>query len=226
MVVRNTVDAAVEAPVDEVAEPGGIAAFGDEFRELARQRRFVREAERAVGSLSGGRLQQPPTAAPTPSAPAAPSSPDSAGTAAAAAVRRSSTVPPRAGGSFSSLARKAVTVLDAPDDQRISGDAAAMLAEMSRLADRVVESREALGAARARAERAEGELASVNDRMMAARALVHEAQRRATAAAERTAWLEGRNQTLQDALELAVNASPLQRWKWRRRMTSQATAAD
>ena len=101
-----------------------------------------------------------------------------------------------------------------------------MLAEMARLADRVVESREAVGAARARAERAEQELSSVNDRMMAARALVQEAQLAARAAQERCAWLEGRNETLAEALELAVHAGPLQRWKWRRAQRSVAQAVD
>lgn len=86
------------------------------------------------------------------------------------------------------------------------------------MSDRLVESREALALTTARADRAESDLAAANDRLMAARALVHDAQHATRVSAERCAWLEGRCETLQEALDLAVNASVVTRWRWRRQL--------
>lgn len=98
-----------------------------------------------------------------------------------------------------------------------------MLAELARMSDRLVEARELLALTTARAERAEGELAGANDRLMAARALVHDAQRTTRETAERCAWLEGRCEALQEALELAVNAGMVTRWRWRRQVRRSAS---
>lgn len=99
---------------------------------------------------------------------------------------------------------------------RISEDQRAVLAELARMCDRLVESREALAATTSRADRAEADLAAANERLMAARALVQDAQQATRLSAERCTWLEGRCEALQEALELAVNASLITRWRWRR----------
>jgi hypothetical protein len=155
MARSRTIEAQTELPEQPAAQPPG--GFGAEFRELARQRRFVRDE----------------AAAPAP-APRAPISP------------------------------------------RISEDQRAMLAELARMSDRLVESREALATMTARAEHAEAEVTAANHRIMAARALVHDAQQATRASAERCAWLEGRCETLQEALDVAVHASLITRWRWRR----------
>lgn len=100
--------------------------------------------------------------------------------------------------------------------ERLSHNPAGSLTELSRMADRVIEARDVAAAQHARAERAERELHGVNDRLLAARGLVHEAQRMAHMAAERTAFLEGRCEALERALDMSLNASLVQRWKWRR----------
>lgn len=99
------------------------------------------------------------------------------------------------------------------------------------MSDRLVESREQLAAATTRADHLEAELAeargglaAANDRLMASRVLVQDAQRTTRELAERAAWLEGRVEMLQDALELAVNASVVTRWKWRREQRRRAAA--
>jgi predicted nucleic acid-binding Zn-ribbon protein len=99
---------------------------------------------------------------------------------------------------------------------RISEDQRAVLLELSKMSDRLVQSREELATMTARATRAEADLTAANARMMAAQVLVQDAQRATHASAERAAWLEGRCETLQEALDLAVNASMLTRWRWRR----------
>jgi hypothetical protein len=101
--------------------------------------------------------------------------------------------------------------------ERLTQDPAAALGELSRMADRVIEAREAYAVQRTRAERAEHELRGMNDRLLAARGLVYEAQRTARVAAERCAFVEGRCEALEEALDLALNASVMQRWKWRRK---------
>ena len=163
-----------EQPME--SPPGG---FGAEFRELARQRRFVREDEPARVAPAAPAAARTP--APVPATPAAP----------AQASRATSSL-------------------------RISDDHRAMLAELARMSDRLVESREALAHMTARATQLEGEVVAANDRLMAARALVHDAQQATRTTAERCAWLEGRCETLQEALDIAVHASLYTRWKWRR----------
>lgn len=171
MARSRTILAETEPAEESPAVTEAPTSFGAEFRELARQRRFVRED----ASIAPEPAWEPlPTAAP-------------------ASVEPRQTTSPR-----------------------ISDDQRAVLAELARMSDRLVESREALAAAAARAERAESELAGANQRLMAARALVHDAQHATRMSAERCAWLEGRCETLQEALELAVNASMVTRWKWRR----------
>lgn len=109
---------------------------------------------------------------------------------------------------------------------RLSHDPSAALMELSRMADRVIEAREAYATQRARADRAEHELESMNDRLLAARALVYEAQRTARVAAERCSFVEGRCEALEEALDRALNASLLQRWKWRRQLRSPNSIQD
>ncbi len=109
---------------------------------------------------------------------------------------------------------------------RISADARSMLLELSRMADRVIESREALAAERERNAQLTAQMENVQQRFIAARAIVHDAQQTAHAAAERCEFLEGRCEALQEALDLALNASVMQRWKWRRRMRASAQAAE
>jgi hypothetical protein len=191
--------------------------FGAEFRELARQRRFVREAEAATEA--GWRsATTPATPSPTASSPAASTAP---------ANPVASTAPATPAGSTAPTARVATAPTAAtparprvPRTPRISDDAAVMLTELSRMSNRLVESREALAEQRLRADHAEAQLVSANDRLMAARAMVHDAQRATRASAEQAAWLEGRNATLEEALHLAVNSSILTRWRWRRQLRS------
>lgn len=168
MARSRTIEAQSELTEQPATPPPG--GFGAEFRELARQRRFVRDD---IGAPA------PAPVAPAPAQVAPPA--------------------PRA-----------------PLTPRISEDQRAMLAELARMSDRLVESREALATMTARAEHAEAEVASANDRLMAARALVHDAQQATRASAERCAWLEGRCETLQEALDIAVHASLITRWRWRR----------
>jgi hypothetical protein len=177
----RTIQAQPEPMEQPVAPPPG--GFGAEFRELARQRRFVREDA----------AQPAAPAAPAMAAPARPAAP----AAPVQATRASSSL-------------------------RISDDQRAMLAELARMSDRLVESREALAHATARVTQLEGEVTSANDRLMAARALVHDAQQATRASAERCAWLEGRCETLQEALDVAVHASLVTRWKWRRQARAEA----
>jgi hypothetical protein len=93
-----------------------------------------------------------------------------------------------------------------------------VLAELAKMADRVVESREALARSQGRVQQLETDLATANDRILAARGLVHEAQQTARDAVEQSRFLEGRCTALEHALDLALNASLLQRWRWRRRI--------
>lgn len=173
--VSDADDVPVEAVASPTARSGGdvrredaLPRIGDEFRQLAHQRRFVREADLR------------PRERPAPDAPGASASPGI-------------------------------------DAGQARADARAMLAEMARMAEQVATAREGLGAATARATRAEHALAGADQRVLAARALVQESQRRAHAAAERCAWLEGRCDSLETALDRAVHASFIERWRWRRR---------
>ncbi len=102
--------------------------------------------------------------------------------------------------------------------ERISTDARSMLIELSRMADRVIEARELLVVERERTVQLTSQLEASNQRLMAARAIVHDAQQTAHAAATRCEFLEGRCDALQEALDLALHAGMITRWKWRRRM--------
>lgn len=193
------------------------AGFGAEFRELARQRRFVRSSQEPADRDASGnrdadgsdwrvRAAAPRKQHPQPHAkPVPPKQP------AMPANRAVAPLPP------TSTLRRAAT------DPRISDDQRATLRELARMSDRLVESREQLVAISTRAQHLEAELVAARtelhageQRLIASRVLVQDAQRSAHAMAERCAWLESRCETLQDALELAVNASWLARWRWRR----------
>lgn len=203
--------------------PGHVddAGFGAEFRELARQRRFVRSGDgvdpvaRETAFWAGSEAPAVPAPAVTAlvvpaSTPATPApSPPVPASAMPAPISTS----PR---------------VRAP---RISEDQRATLLELARMSDRLVQSREALAIASTRAEHLESELATArvglaaaNDRLMASRVIVMDAQRTTRELAERSAWLEGRVEMLQEALELAVNASVITRWKWRREQRARARA--
>lgn len=157
-----------------VADPAHANAA--EFRELARQRRFVRtEDERtraATVSLEGAPGSAPRTVA----------------------ASANSTAHPT------------------------SHDIATLANELTRATDRLVSAREELARQTQRADAAESELASARSRLMAANVLVQDAQRAAHEAAEQTAHLTGRNEALQEALELAVHAGIVTRWRWRRKV--------
>ncbi|MCZ4496095.1 MAG: hypothetical protein JWM25_678 [Thermoleophilia bacterium] len=210
--------------------------FGAEFRELARQRRFTRAAKPVPSEVAWQTTDlasttlppvhpsaTPAATRPAPMPAAAPGRPRHtvddiarhAARFAASVTQASEATPMPASTPPIAAARTAPTRTATP---RISDDAAVMLAELSRMSDRLVESRELLAGERLRADYAEAQLAAANDRMMAARALVHEAQRATRESADRAAWLEGRNETLQEALHLAVNSSILSRWRWRRQL--------
>jgi hypothetical protein len=103
-----------------------------------------------------------------------------------------------------------------PLPSRLSDDPYNVITEMSRLAERLVDARERLATERTRAEYAERELAAMAERFVAARALVHEAQRTAQTAVDRATFLEGRCEGLEDSLHDALHASIFKRWVWRR----------
>lgn len=191
----------IQADTERAGQPASAApeGFGAEFRELARQRRFVRDDAATVAA---------PVAPPTPRQPAAMPQ------RTAAMPERSATVAER----HAAASAAAQHAARASGSLRISDDQRAVLAELARMSDRLVESREALATTTARADRADLDLAAANDRLMAARVLVHDAQHATHMSAERCAWLEGRCETLQEALDLAVNASIVTRWRWRRQM--------
>lgn len=210
--------------------------FGAEFRELARQRRFVRESATPATSEPGvdwRAAAAPPRPSDAPATPpaTAPVAPPAARAIAPTHAPASALATPAAAPAPTMVATPAAPTLpplapaamrSARGTQRISDDQRAMLAELARMSDRLVESREALAREIARADRAEHDLQATNLRFMAARALVLEAQEATHATAERCAWLEGRCETLEAALEVAVNASWLTRLRWRRQARSAA----
>jgi hypothetical protein len=157
---------------DRGMDPADAAlAASAEFRELARQRRFLREHEQAgTGST---------TLTADTSAPAHP-------------------------------------VASAPS----SAEGRAILASLKHANEQIAEAAARAAAAAARADHAERELAAANERLMAANVLVQDAQRATHQSAERCAWLEGRTEALQEALEVAVHASVTTRWRWRRQMAA------
>lgn len=220
-------------PLDDAPLDTG---FGAEFRELARQRRFVRSSEASAAQPAPAPAPDPApvstprstwrdeaappsrrsrsAATPTP-APAPTPTPTPAPVRTTAAPAPAPATAPIASPAAEPLARLSVP--------RLSTDQRATLLELARMSDRLVESREQLAASTARASHLEQELvsararlAAADDRLMASSVLVHDAQRAAHELSERAAWLEGRTEMLQEALELAVNASVVTRWKWRR----------
>jgi hypothetical protein len=195
--------------------------FGAEFRELARQRRFVRSgasttvpewrtaATSGAASVPAPTPRDAPQATPAP-APAAAPTPTPAPTAAVpVATSRRAPAP-------------APASPPAPSP-RMSTDQRATLLELARMSDRLVQARELLVVEASRADHLQAALDSANaglqaadQRLMASRALVNDAQRTTRELAERCAWLEGRCEMLGEALEQAVNASFVTRWRWRR----------
>jgi hypothetical protein len=106
-----------------------------------------------------------------------------------------------------------------------------MVRELARMSDQLVDAREQLAVATTRVTQLEADVAEravqlrdANDRVMASRLLVQDAQRAAHEVAERCAFLEARGEALERALELAVNASWLTRWRWRREQRAAARA--
>lgn len=204
------------------------AGFGAEFRELARQRRFVRSsvdadpAARESAFWARTDAPVPPVAAP---------SVDSALVAAPAPIAPPAPAPAPIPAATSTSSVASTSPPPRTRTPRISEDQRATLMELARMSDRLVESREALVAATTRVEHLETELgaardglAAANDRLMASRVIVLDAQRTTRELAERSAWLEGRVEMLQEALELAVNASVVTRWKWRREQRARTRA--
>ncbi len=179
-------------PVD-----GSGDRFGDEFRELARVRRFIQSGGARDGAVDSSRpaVQQPLRAQQTPlaSQPATPRP-----------TRPAQTAP------------SAVPVAAAP--VVTMHDVLAAIGEVARMGEQLAEVRERYAVERARADRAERDAQSLRDRLLAARALVHEAQRTAHATAERAAYLQGRVESLEDGLDRALRSSALKRWRWRRSM--------
>lgn len=210
------------SPASEQDAPPATATdhgFGAEYRDQARQRRFVRSgdaesapaaARPATAPAARPGATQPtarpvaapaaaPAHAPAPSAPQwQPSMPtDHVPPVAAAALRRP-------------VAPQTSTVTRTQRDER------GTVAELVRMSEQLGDVRQQLGAMTMRAERAEAEVAASQQRMMAARSLVHDAQEATRASADRCARLEARCDTLHEALEVAVNATFIERWRWRR----------
>ena len=104
------------------------------------------------------------------------------------------------------------------------------VSELTRLTDRLVEARELLATAEERlrsqqlitelaaadAQAARRETSELQDRLVSARAIVFEAQRTTRAATERCAFVEGRADALEYALEQALTASFFSRRRMRR----------
>ncbi|MCW2972866.1 MAG: hypothetical protein JWN72_1139 [Thermoleophilia bacterium] len=203
-----------------LADTAPLGSFGAEFRELARQRRFVREPQAAPAAGSPV-VEAAPAAMPAVPAQAAVTPVAPPVTAATPAPTSTPAPQPSTAAAAADAFARAFTA--SLPSQRISDDAPAMLAELARMSDRLVLTREELAGTKARAEHAEALLVDANSRLMAARVLVQDAQAATRQSAERSAWLEGRCETLHEALELAVNASVLTRWKWRRQARAAAS---
>lgn len=180
--------------IDElVTEPTG------EFEHLRNQRRFERTPEVEA------------TSAPTPPAPTRRAPRKATRKRAARPVAVATTTDPA-----HEVAQAQVAAQSRADAPRLSHEPYTSIVELSRMADRVIDSREQLAAHRARADRAERDLANLNQRIMAARAIVFEAQRVSKLATERTQYLEGRCTALEGALDQVLHASMFERLRWRR----------
>jgi hypothetical protein len=203
--------------LDDAAQTEPREGFGAEFRELARQRRFQRRTVEvikqsraqaaATAPRPAHRLRQPTDVA-RPQAPRPQTAPPLAPDATTGAPPVSHDAAPA---SFTAAAGAYAT-----ERERLTDTARGVVSEMSRMADRIIEAREAVAVERARANRAERDLATANDRIMASRVLVHEAQRTARIAAERCAYLEGFCEALEDSLDTVLAGSWLARWRHRR----------
>jgi hypothetical protein len=203
----------------DVAETG----FGAEFRELARQRRFVRsEAAPVVPEW------QPAATSPTEAAPVAAPATVPAPASTPAPRRSPAPAPAPVPATTAPLAKPRPAASPSP---RMSTDQRATLLELARMSDRLVQARELLVVEASRADHLQAALDSANaglqaadQRLMASRALVNDAQRTTRELADRCAWLEGRCEMLGEALEQAVNASFVTRWRWRREQRARANA--
>lgn len=215
---HQVVDESPATAPDATSAAPELGSFTAEFRGLARQRRFRRSSPVAAMPEHGAPVAAVPVIEPHPTPRAVPrATPSSAPTIDISAMDRPAPPPaPRAVATAASPAGHRQPARDRERAPRLSTDPYGVLVELSRMADRVIESREQLAAERARADHAEREAEALRDRVLAARALVHEAQRTARLAADRCEFLEGRCDALQDALDIALNASLLTRWKWRR----------
>lgn len=245
-VERTTGEAAPSAQQARAAD----GDFGAEFRELARQRRFVRadgaapkdaptpaderdveEWRRRAADATARAGSWRAAAAPATTGVARPAPVATAPTSAVAPEREPSPSPALVTAS-PSLAATTTTGAAASLDPRLTDDHHATLRELARMSDRLVQSREQLAATTTRAEHLAGELEqaraglrAADERLLASRVLVQDARRATHELAERCAWLEGRCEMLGEALELAVNASWLTRWRWRREQRARASAA-
>jgi hypothetical protein len=201
-------DVAPETPVDVVEQ--ALGSFTADLRPAARRRRF----ERSESTPPPARRRMP---AEQPTIPMQPQAepreerrrPDVRATDARAERFATSDAPLRASG--------------LEELRRLVERQHSMLVEMGRLSERVVSSAELAAREQQRADRAEAELAgakaevaAMQQRLLAARGLVGQAQDAAHAAAERAAFLEGRCDVLQDTLAQALRGSFLTRWRLRR----------
>jgi hypothetical protein len=190
-----------------------LGSFAGEFRPMAQQKRFRRSRELVDGD---------DVAADTEAAP--PAKPRRAERERAQSIHVVAAEQPAAASAFSRLESVRSSLNEVARDSLPAGDPYSPTVEISRIAERLIEARERLAVERARADRAERDLRSTNERVMAARMLVHEAQRTAQLAADRATYLEGRCEALQDALDMAVNASLITRWRWRRAASRRSDA--
>lgn len=193
----ETPAAAAEKP--EKSRPRG------EFDHLRDRRRFQREGDRTTDEPQDEKLAK--------------------GSRSTTRKRRAapSGRPLRVGASLDAAASASVSVPAQPyvaappsEPARISGEPYTALVELSRMADRVIDSREQLAVQRARTDRAERELEQMNQRIMAARAIVYDAQRATKTATDRAAYLEGRCSALEESLDRVLQASLIDRLRWRR----------
>lgn len=106
----------------------------------------------------------------------------------------------------------------APSSEYLSSDPEGSIVELARMADRVMQARDQVHVERHRADIAEREADALRDRLATVRVLVHEAQDTARLSAERVAFMEGRCEALEGALDRAITAPVWTRWRWRRSM--------
>lgn len=257
-VVDQPTAMAASHPSAEVTGAAALGDFGAEFRELAKQRRFVRGPGQPAPAQQAPTHQFPSLPAPHPQATqpavqaprssqpaaasqhAAPAQQAAAMRAAAQSQPASRAVPPTAASSVAPAAPSfratgaaqvaasgvspagwvpsSESAARAMDAERRGPEMLTLLAQLSRTTDHLVAAREELATVRSLAVQLQSEVSSSNDRLMAARVLVHDAQVATRQSAERATYLEARCETLQEALDIAVNASAFSRWRWRRKL--------